>query len=113
LFLPRGKTRLISPRKGVDVKKTATKNGKINVTFELPPAVMAGKAVVLGDFNGWQDDGTPMKKRKNGGLSATVRLDPGRYRFRYLIDGERWENDWSADDYEPNAYGGDDSVVTV
>ena len=24
-------------------------------------------------------------------------------RLRYLVDGWRWENDWSADAYEPNA----------
>jgi hypothetical protein len=33
------------------------------------------------------------------------------YRFRYLLDDERWENDWSADDYVANEFGGDDSVV--
>ena len=36
-----------------------------------------------------------------------------RYRFRYLVDGERWQNDWQAHDYEPNEFGGDDSVVDV
>ncbi len=29
------------------------------------------------------------------------------------LDGERWENDWSADEYVANAYGSDDSVVSV
>jgi len=28
-----------------------------------------------------------------------------------LIDDERWENDWAADDYVPNGFGGDNSVV--
>jgi hypothetical protein len=41
-------------------------------------------------------------------------LEPGRrYRYRYLADGERWINDWAADDYQPNPYGGDDSVVCL
>jgi hypothetical protein len=34
-------------------------------------------------------------------------------RFRYLLDGERWENDWTADAYVPNSFGSDDSVVEV
>lgn len=34
-----------------------------------------------------------------------------RWRFRYVLDGERWENDWAADDYLPNSHGADDSVV--
>jgi len=46
-------------------------------------------------------------------LRVTVVLEPGRhYRFRYLLDGARWENDWVADAYVANEYGGDDSVVT-
>jgi hypothetical protein len=41
-------------------------------------------------------------------------LETGReYRFKYLIDGKRWENDWHADRYEPNIYGTDDSVVVI
>ena len=44
----------------------------------------------------------------------TVGLDAGRaYRFRYLLDGQRWENDWAADAYQPNDFGGDDSVVDL
>lgn len=44
----------------------------------------------------------------------TVSLDAGRaYRFRYLLDGHWWDNDWSADAYQPNGFGGDDSVVDL
>jgi hypothetical protein len=43
-----------------------------------------------------------------------LELDAGRaYRFRYVIDGWKFENDWFADRYEPNPYGGEDSVVDV
>jgi hypothetical protein len=45
---------------------------------------------------------------------VTVDLEAGRaYRFRYLLDGERWDNDWAADAYIPNSFGGDDSVVDL
>lgn len=30
-----------------------------------------------------------------------------------VIDGWKYENDWFADRYEPNPYGGEDSVVDV
>jgi hypothetical protein len=30
-----------------------------------------------------------------------------------LVDGERWENDWEADEYVPNEFSGEDSSVTV
>ena len=52
--------------------------------------------------------------RRRGGFSMTVGLDAGRaYRFRYLLDGQRWDNDWAADAYLPNDFGGDDSVVDL
>jgi hypothetical protein len=31
----------------------------------------------------------------------------------YLVDGERRQNDWAADSYAPNEYGGDDSVLDL
>ena len=44
----------------------------------------------------------------------TVDLEAGQaYRFRYLLDGQRWDNDWAADAYQPNDFGGDDSVVDL
>jgi hypothetical protein len=45
------------------------------------------------------------------GFSVQLTLAAGTHRFRYLLDGVRWENDWEADDYEPNDFGGDDSVL--
>ncbi|MBI5599038.1 MAG: isoamylase early set domain-containing protein [Deltaproteobacteria bacterium] len=86
------------------------------VTFRLPKeaAGKAGNVTVVGDFNGWNTDATPLKRQKNGDFSATLELEGNReYRFRYLIDGARWENDWFADRYAPNCYGCDDSVVVL
>jgi 1,4-alpha-glucan branching enzyme len=69
---------------------------------------------VTGDFNGWDTGATPMSRLKNGDYGVTVDLETGReYRFRYLIDGCRWENDWGADRYDPNPHGEFDSVVVV
>ena len=53
-----------------------------------------------------------MRRDAGGGFSVTVDLDAGRaYRFRYLLDGQRWDNDWAAHAYVANDFGGDDSVV--
>ena len=97
------------------LKKTYSKTGKVcRVTFKLPAEVKAETAVLCGDFNEWQTDETPMKKLKDGSFSAIVSLAPGKaYRYRYLLDGTRWENDWEADEYLPNSHGEDDSVVNV
>ena len=55
-----------------------------------------------------------MKKLKNGDFKATIKLHRDKeYKFRYFIDGTRWENDWCADKYVPNTFGSDDSLVIV
>ncbi len=97
------------------LKKNYSKSGKIcRVTFRLPAEVDSDSAFLCGEFNQWDVESTPMKKLKDGSFSVTVSLDAGQsYRFRYLLDNGRWENDWEADAYLPNQLGTDDSVVTV
>lgn len=97
------------------LKKNYTKTGKFcQVTFKLPAEINAQTAVLCGDFNNWATDTHLMKRLKDGSFSTTVSIPSGRsYRFHYLLDGERWENDWEADAYTPNEYGKDDSVVEV
>ncbi len=95
--------------------KTYSDTGPVRqVTFELPPEVEAETACLCGEFNAWDQSAHPMERRENGGFTVTLFLEPGQqYRFRYLLDGARWENDWAADGYIPNPYGSDDSLVQV
>jgi 1,4-alpha-glucan branching enzyme len=97
------------------MKKEYTKTGRsCRVTFELPSDINARTAALCGEFNQWDPEKHPMKRQKNGGFSTTISLKPGKsYRFRYLLDGERWENDWDADQYIPNEFGTQDSVVKI
>lgn len=86
------------------------------VTFRLPceASVAAGTVHLVGEFNSWDEKATPMKRQKNGDFLVTLELEKERtYRFRYCIDGCKWENHWCADRYEPNPFGGNDSVVVV
>jgi 1,4-alpha-glucan branching enzyme len=87
------------------------------VTFKLPKEAVpsAQKVSLVGDFNHWDAQAHPMKKLKGGDFSTTLDLEAGgAYQFRYLIDNEVWENDWSADAYVPNPFGdGENSVVRV
>jgi 1,4-alpha-glucan branching enzyme len=86
------------------------------VTFTLPKDAVpeASTVCLMGEFNNWAQDSHPLKRQKNGDFVVTVELEKGRsYRFRYIIDGWKFENDWAADRYEPNPYGGEDSVVDV
>ena len=97
------------------MKKTYAKTGDTcRVTFSLPAKVGAKSVALCGEFNEWDAEKHPLKPRKDGSFSTTVSLKAGaEYRFRYLVDGERWENDWDADKYLPNEFGSEDSVVVV
>lgn len=96
------------------MRKQPESNGVCTVTFELPAEVEATAAHLCGEFNDWSPTATPLARSENGTLLVTLTLDAGRqYRFRYLLDADRWENDWAADDYVANEFGGEDSVVVV
>jgi hypothetical protein len=88
--------------------------GRFDVTFDLPAELDIEQAAVVGEFNDWSESADPMQTDADGRWSATVSLEPSRsYRFRYHLGDDRWENDWSADSYVGNGFGGADSVVTT
>ena len=96
------------------MNKSRKGKGKASVTFTLDPSIGAQTAAVCGEWNDWSAGADVMRRDAEGGFSLTVDLDAGRaYRFRYLLDDQRWENDWAADAYLPNSFGGDDSVVDL
>ena len=97
------------------LKKAYTKTGRsCRVTFAVPSEVNAKKVALCGEFNDWDPKSHLLKRRKDGSFSTTLSLPAGRhYRFRYFVDGERWENDFDADDYKPNPYGSDDSILKL
>lgn len=70
---------------------------------------------VVGDFNQWVTDATPMKPLKNGDFTCTIELstEQDTYEFRYLMDQTQWENDWAADAYVPNAMTTENSVIQM
>ena len=97
-------------------KQYLKKNGTCKVTLTLPKeqARSANRVMVVGDFNGWDVNATPMQKLKSGAFKATLSLEKGNeYQFRYFLDEDRWENDQDADKYISNGYTGDDNSVLV
>lgn len=94
--------------------KGPVRGEKRDVTFELPGEVTNGAVNLCGEFNDWSRTSLPMHRNANGDFQATVLLEAGRrYRYRYLIDETRWENDWLADEYVPNEFGGEDSAADI
>jgi len=76
---------------------------KVTFTIGAEATADAKKVELVGDFSEWNASPIKMKKLKNGEFKTTLNLEKGKdYEFRYLINGEKWENDWEADAYVPN-----------
>lgn len=76
-------------------------------------APSAKSVYIAGDFNNW----TPSEeylftKNHQGNWTKRLTLQPGRYRYRLIID-DVWQEDPNSQEYEPNPYGGQNSILTV
>ncbi|GJM23827.1 MAG: hypothetical protein DHS20C16_02420 [Phycisphaerae bacterium] len=71
----------------------------------------AHEVQLAGDFNDWMPHTTPMT-RVGKDFEVLLKLDPGRYRYRVVVDG-RWSHDKSNPEIETNQYGEWNSIVNV
>ena len=85
----------------------------VDVVFSLPAETQAERVTLCGDFNDWAPEGISLARGDDRSWRVTVPLTPGTYRYKFLLDGETWENGTDADRYEENAYGTQDSVIEV
>lgn len=83
-------------------------DGGVIFALEAPEARTVQLA---GDFNGWAVDGNEM--RPAGRVwTKVVPLVPGRYCYRYVVDGH-WQNDPLNPAVEPAPFGGYNSILVV
>jgi chromosome partitioning protein len=82
----------------------------VDVVFTLE-APEAARVQLAADFNGWTPEGNEMEAVGQT-WKKLVRLAPGRYRYRYVIDGE-WRRDPGNALAEASPFGGEDSVLVV
>jgi 1,4-alpha-glucan branching enzyme len=73
----------------VKTKKSKAIAKEIEFNFFAP---LSKKVLLGGDFNKWKPARTSLKGSKKGVWSTSLSLKPGRYEYRFLIDG-KWEND--------------------
>jgi hypothetical protein len=79
-------------------------------TFDAPGA---GSVSVVGSFNGWSPTATRMVRREDGRWQAKVRLQPGRFEYKFAVDGSRWIADPSNPEAVDDGFGGRNSVLVV
>ena len=90
--------------------KIPSSNGK-KINFELNAPKVAN-VVLTGDFNAWCQDGVKMKKDKNGVWKIELELNPGRYEYKFIVDG-KWWTDPANKKTAINSFGDTNSVIEV
>lgn len=81
------------------------------VTFSLE-AAEANEVVLTGDFNNWNPKTHPMKKQGNGMWNKTVMLSPGKYEYKFLVDGN-WAEDPRNEQACANCFGTRNNVLDL
>lgn len=90
---------------------SAPKKARRRVTFAFY-APRARELCLLGDFNQWDPGAHSMKKDADGVWHKTLYLIPGRYEYRFLVDGQ-----WCCDPRNlnrcQNCFGSENNVLEV
>ena len=82
---------------------------KVRFFLERPGA---RSVFVVGSFNGWDCQRTPLAADMEGGWKIDLLLEPGRYEYRFLVDGQ-WLSDPNARESVQNKFGSTNSVLIV
>lgn len=73
----------------------------------------ARTVAVAGDFNQWNPSARPLRRDAGGRWSVSVKLPPGTYHYRFVVDGDRWVEDPMNSERAANDYGTFNSIRLV
>jgi len=82
-----------------------------NATFKIKGYKSAQKVIVSGTFNKWNEEYFRMLKTEEG-WELTLQLKPGEYEYKFIIDGE-WFEDIDNTLKNENEFGGYNSVIKI
>ncbi len=89
--------------------KDKVKHQKIEFSFHAP---QAKEVLLVGDFNQWNGEEHKMKNKKEGIWKIKIKLTPGTYEYKYVVDGS-WQQDPKNDQKCLNSFGTYNSILTV
>ena len=87
----------------------ASRNGLCRLEFQHGEA---SAVCVAASFNDWHPSATPMVALGDGRWVKELTLPPGRYEYRFVVDGV-WLDDPNAKEVAPNPHGGVNGVLTI
>ncbi len=83
----------------------------VEVSFEYEND-SAGEVYIAGTFNDWDPSVLRFEKGDDGIFRVTLELAPGKYEYKFVVDGT-WVEDPANPDTMDDPYGGKNSVLTV
>ena len=72
----------------------------------------AKNVFIAGTFNNWSQSANEMKKGDDGIFRIVIKLKPGEYQYKFVVDGN-WKEDTDNPNKVDDGYGGTNSVVEV
>ena len=84
--------------------------GRVRDTLRLVRMIFddpsARRVAVVGDFNGWRGDATPMQRdARTGRWAVTLALRDGEHRYAIVVDNTRWAGDPPARSIDATQHG--------
>ena len=99
----------MTKKKMAKTAKNKIKRRRVTLTLKAPKAEAVS---LMGDFNQWSEKTHPMKKGEEGRWQKIIMVRPGRYEYRFLVEGEWW-SDPSNDQVCSNCFGTVNNVLEV
>jgi len=86
----------------------------ISFSYSAGEGANMSSVAVSGDFNGWSPDTDMMQDVDNNGTwELNLPLKPGKYRYKFVINGSKWIGDPAATEFELDPYGGKNSLLII
>lgn len=69
---------------------------------------------IAGDFNNWDPQMNILEDPESDGIwTGTLKLEPGRYEYMFVMDGEKWFPDPNALRYVKDGFGNKNAILEI
>jgi 1,4-alpha-glucan branching enzyme len=106
---PKSKPKALSKPMTKTVSEPKIKRRRITFSYE---AGSAREVALMGDFNHWNPKKNVMKNNGKGTWSRIVMLTPGRYEYKFFVDGV-WTLDPQNSQTCSNCFGTRNNVLSI
>ena len=99
-----------APSPGAMTASNAPAGATVKFVYHAPSA---SSVRLVGDFNQWNKEKTPLRKSSDGYWTIELEFKPGRYNYLFYIDETRWAPDPAASLNEDDDFGRKNSVLEI